>query len=46
MDAFVESIKQATTTRIETIIDNAATYITLHNDTLIHKMEMVFAENI
>ena len=45
-DAIVESIKQDKTTRTETIIGDATTYIILHNDTLIHKIEMVFAENI
>ena len=45
-DAIVESNKQASTTRTETIIGDTTTYISLHNDTLIHKMEMVFAENI
>ena len=45
-NAIVTSIKTATTSCTETIIGDATSYITSHNDNLLHKMETVFAENI
>ena len=40
------SIQIATTERTESIIGDATSYITSHNDKLLHKMETIFAENM
>ena len=45
-NTIVASIKTATTSRTETIIGDATSYITSHTDNLLHKMETVFAENM
>ena len=41
-EAIVNYIQKATTKNTETVIGDATSYITSHNDKLLHKMETVF----